>query len=733
MGPGQGHPGRGSDEGYDLGIDLGTTWTAAAVRPLDRPGVRVVDLEGPGARQVPSVLLLDDDGSLLVGSAAEARAPGAPQRVVREFKRRLGDETPIIVAGTPISADGVAAEMVRWTADTVAEQHGRAPRAVTVAHPAGWGAYRRRVFTEALAEVGLHDVHLLAEPEAAAVAHAAAGGVPVGHTVAVYDLGGGTFDAAVVQGVPREASPAGLALLGRGQGLEALGGIDFDEALFWHVCAQLGGAVAALDPADPVGVRAVAGLRRACVAAKEALSVRPEVVVPVDLPGVRTQVRVTRGEFEEMIAPAVGRTVDVLWEVLDAAGLAPGALDGVLLVGGSSRIPCVARAVAGALGRPVAVDPDPTTVVARGAALAAAGGLTLEHRPGGAPAPRVGSRPIAPMAPIRTPGRLVGPPESSGPLPVGVHGADRTGALLAGTTGPRPVAPGAAGVPTGSGGVAVAAAPRPITLVPVARGVVGTDPTDHVGLPAHAFAGIPAPRPGTHPAGTEDDAEAVTAATALPGTAPVARRSAPAPAQIGPATPTGLGLRPLPQRPPVRDEALPIAPDVPSPARRRRRIAVAVGVGAALVVGGVVAVTVPMISGDTSPRSLQTALPAPAPAAPAPSAAALPPDTLAPAAGDTAASTTGAATTDARRRTTAARPVPRAAAPRAAVPAAVAPAPAAPAPAPAGGGGAGTPAPGGGGAVEQPAPGPGPGTPDPGTGTTPDTPGTPTGDAAGAS
>ena len=362
---------------YDLGIDLGTTFTAAAVRVeghpgAPEPGVRVVGLE-QGAVQVPSVLLVDDDGSLLVGADAEDRAPGAPQRVVREFKRRLGDDTPIVVGGESFSADGVAAEMVRWTADRVAERHGAGPRRIAVAHPAGWGAYRRRVFTEALAEVGLHDVVLLTEPEAAAAAHAATGRLPLGRTVAVYDLGGGTFDAAVVRGVhPDPVAPVGLTVLGRGQGLEALGGIDFDESLFWHVCSELGGAVDALDPADPATVRAVAGLRRACVAAKETLSVDTAAVVDVRLPNVTTRVRVTRGEFEEMISPALRQTVDVLGEVLDSARVAARDLDGVLLVGGSSRIPLVARMLSAELGRPVAVDPDPTTVVARGATWAAA-------------------------------------------------------------------------------------------------------------------------------------------------------------------------------------------------------------------------------------------------------------------------------------------------------------------------------------------------------------------------
>jgi hypothetical protein len=679
------------------------------VRRLDRDGVQVVDLEGHGARRMPSVLLLEQDGSLLMGSPAEARAPAAPQRVVREFKRRLGDETPIVVGGTTISAAGVAAEMVRWTADTVAAQLGQAPRAVAVTHPAGWGAYRRRVFGRALAEVGLHDVRLLAEPEAALTAHAGAGGLPVGHTLAVYDLGGGTFDAAAVQGVP---SPAGLAVLGRSQGLEALGGIDFDEALFWHVCAQLGGAVAALDPTDPVGNRAVSGLRRACMAAKEALSVHPDVAVPVDLPGVRTQVRVTRTQFEDMIAPAVGRTVDVLRGVLGAAGLAYGALDGVLLVGGSSRIPSVARAVVDAVDCPVTVDPDPTTLVARGAALAAAGGMALEYRTGHdafpAPPGPPGTRPLARVAPVRTPGLLVGPPETSGPLPIAAPGADRTGALLAGTDG--------RGSAAAFAGVALARS------IATARTADEVAPTDSVGLPAPTWSSTPTPRHALLLG--EDEDEAVTVVIALPRST-AARRSGWL--TTGPDARDERGFRSFSPGLPGRPESLPGAPDDLTPGRRRR-MAIAAGVGAALLAGAAVAVAVPMVSPESSPQSLPTALSPSDPVPTVPTAGVLPPDTLAPAASvdeTTAprpeASAHPATPTHAPRRTVAAPPPPRVARPKAVVPGIpVVPAPVA-RPAPADVPGPAGPATGG--PEEQPTPAEGPSPADPGPGTTPDTPG----------
>src|SRR5690606_34038287 len=110
-------------------------------------------------------------------------------------------------------------------------------------------------------------VTMTTEPEAAAVFYAAQQRVEPGSIVAVYDLGGGTFDAAVLR-----KTEAGFEILGQPEGIERLGGIDFDAAVFNHVRQALGGKLEELDEDDPTAIAAVARLREECVAAKEALS-----------------------------------------------------------------------------------------------------------------------------------------------------------------------------------------------------------------------------------------------------------------------------------------------------------------------------------------------------------------------------------------------------------------------------------------------------------------------------
>ncbi|MEV4313202.1 Hsp70 family protein [Actinocrispum sp. NPDC049592] len=339
---------------YRLGIDLGTTFTAAALcRPAadDTVVSELVPLHGR-ASSVPSVLFLAGE-STVVGAAAERRALSDPARVVRDFKRRIGDAIPIMAGGVPHQAHDLAATLVRWVVDRVVEREGEAPDAIAVTHPACWGEHRQSLLRNALSEVDLGDVVLLTEPQAAAMQYASAERIPDGSTIAVYDLGGGTFDAAVVR------KAGGFELLGPPAGLDRLGGVDFDDALLGLVQPEIPA------DADPV---AMARLRRECTAAKEALSEDEEVTVPLLGNGYT---EVTRARFESTIRPVLAETVDCVARTVRAAGLSPDELTAVLLVGGSSRIPLVTTMIEAAFGRPVAVDADPKGVVALGAALAA--------------------------------------------------------------------------------------------------------------------------------------------------------------------------------------------------------------------------------------------------------------------------------------------------------------------------------------------------------------------------
>ncbi len=388
---------------YALGIDLGTTYTAAATWQDGR--VEIASLGSRGTT-IPSVVLLREDETFLTGETASRRALTEPQRVAREFKRRLGDPTPILLGGVPYSAEALMARLLRWVVDEVAAREGGEPSQICVCHPANWGPYKMDLLRQAVRMTNLEQpVSFTTEPEAAAVFYAHGRPVPSGALVAVYDLGGGTFDAAVLR-----KTDTGFAILGQPEGIERLGGIDFDAAVFSHVNRAIGDKLAELDEGDPAAVAAVSRLREESVAAKEALSTDTDVSIPVLLPNLATEVRLTRAELEAMVRPALYESIEALRRALRSAGVTPEQLHAVLLVGGSSRMPIVAQLVGAELGRPVAVDAHPKHAIALGGAWVASGSAVgaRESRAAASVTPPP-ETPPPPPPPVITPPVIVPP------------------------------------------------------------------------------------------------------------------------------------------------------------------------------------------------------------------------------------------------------------------------------------------------------------------------------------
>ncbi|MCU1565997.1 MAG: molecular chaperone [Pseudarthrobacter sp.] len=354
---------------YVLAIDVGTSFTAAAVVRFGQeasPAPESLPLGLRGAA-VPSVLYYPEEGPLLVGEAAERRGLDSPGRVVREFKRRVGDAVPISVGDLSLPAEDVFATMARWVVDRATEREGAPPSELILTHPAAWGSHRISVILAAMAAKGLNTISLVPEPEAAALYYASQVRVEAGSTIAVYDLGGGTFDTAVL----RKTGSNRFQLVGRPEGIENLGGADFDAAVFRYVAEHTGDVLSALDLAD-AGVRGALGrLRRECVEAKEALSSDSEASISVLLPGFQQQIRLVRADFEALIEDSVQDTVEALEASLAQLELEPSDLSAVLLIGGSSRIPLVAQLISETLDRPIAVDADPKSSICLGAAVSA--------------------------------------------------------------------------------------------------------------------------------------------------------------------------------------------------------------------------------------------------------------------------------------------------------------------------------------------------------------------------
>jgi actin-like ATPase involved in cell morphogenesis len=353
---------------WTLAIDFGTTSSSAAVA---NGGLELVEVAG--APRVPSAVLADRDGSLVAGDIAVRQGAGAPDRVERTPKRRIGDRV-VVLGDQQLAPADLAAAVLRLLADeAIRRQGGEAPSEVRLTHPASWAGTRLGVLRDAASRAGLGEVSFVPEPVAAAL-HYADEQLAVGALVAVYDLGGGTFDTAVLR-----RTEEGFEVVGPPGGSDRLGGEDFDERLYQHV----GAALAAQDgdawehlrySEERPWVRANAALRAEVRAAKEALSSTADYTIYVPAP-VDAEVRVTREELERLIAGDLERTVDELCATVDRAGVTLDDLAAVYLVGGSSRIPLITRLLADRLGRMPVTWGDPKAVVVLGAAAAGAGAV----------------------------------------------------------------------------------------------------------------------------------------------------------------------------------------------------------------------------------------------------------------------------------------------------------------------------------------------------------------------
>ena len=344
--------------GYRLGIDLGTTFTAAAC--IEDAGPRMIEL-GNRNLTTPSVLFLTDDGTLLFGEIAERRASAEPERVLREFKRRIGDTVPLVIGDRTFDPITLQSELLRWVLQVTEDRLGAPPDHVVVTHPANWGLFKVQLMRDIATAAGIPGASLCPEPVAAAIEYAAKERVPVGAKIAVYDLGGGTFDVAVL-----EKTQTGFEIVGTPLGVDHLGGSDFDEALLADAVAKL--ALQQLDPDDTAVARGLAALRRECIEAKETLSIDIATDVTALLPGAGRPLRLTRSEFEGLIRPALEESIRTTVRALRLAGVDNADLHAVVLAGGSSRIPLVTELLTHELAVPVAADTFPKHDLAMGAA-----------------------------------------------------------------------------------------------------------------------------------------------------------------------------------------------------------------------------------------------------------------------------------------------------------------------------------------------------------------------------
>ncbi|MEV6608268.1 type VII secretion-associated protein [Kutzneria sp. NPDC051319] len=399
-----------------VAVDFGTSSTCVAVA-VDGKEPQLVVLEG-GTPVMPSAVFADRGGTLFVGQEAERQAAVDPSRYEPNPKRRI-DEGQLLLGDTVLNVlDVVRAVLVRATNEARRLVGGARIDLLVLTHPADWGAVRTRILRQAGQGLGA-ELSLVPEPVAAAVFHSASTAMPDGTALAVLDFGGGTVDASVVR--RRGASFEVLATRGEPN----FGGADIDQALLEHVGTLVSGSdpsawQALMEGREMADRRRRRVLRQDVRGAKETLSRHAYTDVPMPQPF--PDAHITRADLERLIGPQLGRAADLVADTVKAARLTGGELSTVFLVGGSSRIPLVARLVHERTGvLPTTLD-QPETIVARGALRV----VTLDpHRTGAFPGVRP---PNVMQQPLETPspGFAAIPVGGAGPMPAGASDVTRS-------------------------------------------------------------------------------------------------------------------------------------------------------------------------------------------------------------------------------------------------------------------------------------------------------------------
>jgi Fe-S protein assembly chaperone HscA len=363
-----------------VGIDLGTTFSLAAYVENGRP---VVVRDSTGTALVPSCLSFHDDGTVLVGTAARQRALSDPEHTIFSVKRLMGrtladlqKELQLIphqileretadgrkvlhvrIAGREYTPEELSAMILR----EVRQRAGMPTRAV-ITVPAYFDDSQRQATRDAGRIAGLDVLRIINEPTAAALAYGLH--ERKNATVAVYDLGGGTFDCSILSLVD------GVFKVLATNGDTYLGGDDFDRLLMETAAREWKLDLTVKNP------ELLQHLRDAAEKTKIALSRDTTAQMSVTIanagrPPMSFSRTFTRSEFEELIRPLIDRSIARCQAALKDAGLTPNQIDEVVLVGGSTRIPFVRQQVAAFFGRAPHTELNPDEVVAMGAAIQA--------------------------------------------------------------------------------------------------------------------------------------------------------------------------------------------------------------------------------------------------------------------------------------------------------------------------------------------------------------------------
>lgn len=347
-----------------VGIDLGTTNSAVA---YIQKGIPTMIPNKDGEAIIPSVVLIDQTGKVIVGDDAQSALIAMPDRTKAAVKREMGQTTKVTISGKAYAPEEVSAFILKSLKEQVDETLGEGEKEAIITVPAYFTDEQRQATKKAGELAGFFVERIINEPTAAALAYGFQH-IDENRHLLVYDLGGGTFDVSVVEMMD------GILEVKASAGNNKLGGEDFDWLIVdWFAEAML--AEHGIDPRHDVRGKALlkeeAENTKKTLSMEDSVDISLPVVVMKDEKPIGLYKTITRDDFVSLIAPMLAETIDKVTDVLKEAELTVDQVDDVLLVGGSTRIPRVHELIEQYFGKSPRSDINPDQAVALGAAVQA--------------------------------------------------------------------------------------------------------------------------------------------------------------------------------------------------------------------------------------------------------------------------------------------------------------------------------------------------------------------------
>ncbi len=377
--------------GKVIGIDLGTTNSCVAIMEGNQP--KVIE-NSEGARTTPSIIAYQDDGEILVGAPAKRQAVTNPKNTLFAVKRLIGrkfeekevqkdiglmpyeivkadnGDAWVLARDKRLAPPQVSAEVLRKMKKTAEDYLGEEVTEAVITVPAYFNDAQRQATKDAGRIAGLDVKRIINEPTAAALAFGLDKSGKGDRKIAVYDLGGGTFDVSIIEIADVDGEMQFEVLSTNGDTF--LGGEDFDQRLIDHIIEEfkkINGLDLSKDPIALQRIKASAERAKIELSSSQQTEINEPYIAMANGAPVHLTLKLTRAKLESLVEDLISKTIEPCRTAINDAGVKVSEIDDVILVGGQSRMPKVQEKVKEFFGKEPRKDVNPDEAVAVGAAI----------------------------------------------------------------------------------------------------------------------------------------------------------------------------------------------------------------------------------------------------------------------------------------------------------------------------------------------------------------------------